>query len=499
MWGLALGWLVLLPRVYVQPAGLVPHGNPKKPRENQVELPKVVPASNAQVPEEVKSFLQVRGFTKASIDRLQKCVLLCRRTVEARLQSTSLSLLNLNQTKSKVAETIETSSPGDDIERSLKQTVQWLLDVGLSNRQVVKVIVSSPGVLGNSGKALKSETLQLLVDLGLSKGQSAKAIARCPDILDCKSRLDATLHWLLSVGLTGSQVAKLITASPQILGLSIEEDLKPKVQWLLALLMTKNQVAKAIATFPKLFVYNTERNLKPRAQWFLDLGMSKKQVGKVVAACPQVLGYSIEQNLKPKVDWLMALGLSRDQVVKSIVFCTTILRCSTARTLKPKVQWLSELGLSDNQLCQVISSFPSILKYSISRNLTPKKLLLQQVFGTATAEVVLQQPRILGSSYQTLNERLKVLVERKETFQLIRAMQMTQEGFNSRYFSKRSKTPRQKHFACTLQDPTKDSGSRKVCLFFKIFQVFDVLMCRFKWSLFVLGPSDDRMTVYLSA
>ena len=42
-----------------------------------------------------------------------------------------------------------------------------------------------------------------------------------------------------------------------------------------------------------------EANLKPKVEWMKGLGLSQSQVAKVIATCPQVLGYSMEANLKP--------------------------------------------------------------------------------------------------------------------------------------------------------------------------------------------------------
>ena len=72
---------------------------------------------------------------------------------------------------------------GYSIERNLKPTVQWLLDLGLNNTQVSKAVATCPATLGYSIERNLKPTVEWLLNLGLSKSRIAKAVASKPNIL----------------------------------------------------------------------------------------------------------------------------------------------------------------------------------------------------------------------------------------------------------------------------------------------------------------------------
>ena len=448
---------LLVPRAYVQP-GVTP--------EN-AETAKIIASSTAKVTEQVKSRLSAKGFSAAGIDRLQKCAQLCGITVQAKLRSKIL-WLRLNHTQSQVAKAIATESlkqtvqwlseiglakrqvskaittcPAvfcSNVEQNLEETAQWLLVCGLSHREIVRTITTSPRILEFSAKEY-SEILQRLLELGVKKKQTAKIFASNPDILGCGTKeLDDAVQWLLDFGFTQHQIVKLICFSPKILGFGLEEHFKPRVVWLLELGLSQAQAAKAIVSFPTILDLSLERVLTPKMQWLLDLGLTKSEAGMVVAVKPQVFGYSIEQNLKPKVQWIKDLGLNRTQITKMIVGNPCILGYSFEDNLKRKVQWLIDVGLAQDQVAKVIAYWPSYFRNSLETHLEPKRVLLQKVFGTdGAAEEMCKMPQVLSYSYQRLSSRLKVLVERNETMQLRNCILLTEDRFRARYLRKEAK------------------------------------------------------------
>ena len=237
---------LLVPRAYVQP-GLTPE---------HAEIAEKIALSSAKVSQQVKHRLSAKGFSTANINRLQKCAQLCGITVQAKLRSKIL-WLRLNQTQSQVAKAIATENlkqtvqwlseiglakhqvskaittcPSvfcSNVEQNLEQTAQWLLLLVLSHKEIVRMIGGSPQTLEVSAKK-HCETLQRLLDLGVKKKQTAKIFARNPDILACGIKpLDDVNKWLLDFGFTQHQVSKLISFSPKIPGFGLEEHFKPRV------------------------------------------------------------------------------------------------------------------------------------------------------------------------------------------------------------------------------------------------------------------------------
>ena len=113
---------------------------------------------------------------------------------------------------------------GYSIEQNLKPTVQWLLDLGLSKTQVVKIVASKPQVFGCS----------------------------------IEQNLKPKVQWLLDVGLNKTQIAKVVTTFPPILGLSIEKNCKPKYILLVGT-FGPDYSAQLIARFPPILGYSRDR------------------------------------------------------------------------------------------------------------------------------------------------------------------------------------------------------------------------------------------------
>ena len=348
----------------------------------------------SMVSEEV---LKARGFSPASMDRLQKCTVLVKRSVEARLQSTCFWLFSLKQSHEQIAEAIATCADslgclGDKVEKRFKQsepglfggatsltscpfalcgcieqnmesTVQWLLDMGLAPRQIVKVILSFPEILCYTVEQNSEKVVQLF-DLGLDKVEVGKVVAACPELLRCS--IDGTIEWFLGLGLTKGRIRKLICSFPRIVSFNIE-DLNSKMHWLLDLGMSRKQVVKAMSQFPLIF----DERSKCKIEWFLEIGLTKKQVSKVINRRPQIVAYRMEQNIKPKLQWLAELGLNQAQVVKIITTFPQVLSCSI-NNLNRKVQWLLDLGVTRSQVTMVVTAFPRFLGSSMEKNLKPK-------------------------------------------------------------------------------------------------------------------------------
>ena len=202
-------------------------------------------------------------------------------------------------------------------------------DLGFSKSQSQTLVRKFPRLLRSVEGSLKP-TVAWLQDVGLSPQQVAKVVAACPPVLSysLEAKLKPTVAWLGDTGLSRTQVAKAICSSPFILGRSIVANLKPAVAWLEDVGLSRKQMVKVVAGHPQLFGYSLEANLKSTAAWLEGVGLSRRQVAKVLAVQPKVFGYNLEANLKPTVAWLEDVGLSRQQVISAISIFPHILGCS---------------------------------------------------------------------------------------------------------------------------------------------------------------------------
>ena len=380
-----------------------------------------------------------KGFSPASTNRMLKSAHLIGRCVEAKLASRIQCLLDLNQSHAQIREAIATSSPalGDTLQQDLKPTVQWLfdqtqvgkatttcpsilcrrsleptvlwlLDLGLSQRQVVKVVGCCPAVLVSSAKG-KSKVVQRLEDLGLKMAEVATTISRNPEVLGDPSRLHSTLRRLLALGLKESQVAKVLVVFPQLVGFGMEENLTSKLQWFAEnLQLGEGEVIQAIAKCPRILTYSIAETVRTKVDWLLKIGLSKNQIGKAFCDFPVIFGGSIVQNWKPKVAWLLDLGMTKRQVSKVISSFPQVLGYSAVRNLKPKMEWFASLGLAKNQIVKVIGAFPRILGYSTENN--KATVLCFMKLGLTKAQfvkVIKRFPQVLGSTEESIKAKVE--------------------------------------------------------------------------------------------
>ena len=251
------------------------------------------------------------------------------------------------------------------------------------------------------GFARKDKDVSLLQTLALSRGVSING------------NLKPKLQWLLSLGLAKSQVAKALASHPNMLRCSLEQNLKCKAQWLLDMGLTKDQVAKAVGTHPAILSLSIDQNLKPTVQWFLDLGLTRSQVAKAVATSPQILCYSIEQNLNPTMQWLSDFGLTKSQVAKAVATHPQILGLSIEKNLKPTAQWFLDLGMTESQVASAVAKFPPMLWYNVEQNLKPtiQWLLDLGLKQDQVSKALFSHPQILGLSIeQNLEPKVQWLV-----------------------------------------------------------------------------------------
>ena len=323
-------------------------------------------------------------------------------------------------------------------ERQIRPVVNWLLSIGLSDREIAKAVSRYPHILGSSVENNLQPRVDLFLDLGLTKSQIVKVVATQPQTLgySLEKKFRPTVEWLLDLGLTKSQVAKVLAISPQICALEIEKNLKSTVQWFLDVGLTRSKIAKLIAAHPSILGLSIEQNLKPTAQWLRDLGLSKTQIAKALQWKPQLFCYSIEQNLKPTVQWLLDLGLNSGQVAKAVAAFPPILGLSIEQNLKPTIQWLLDLGLSKRDVARGVARWPRLVGFSVSRNLSHKVIILRNYFSQERAmEVIAKHPQVLGYRSHRLSRRLHILAERNEVHRIPYAMTLSEVTFQRRFSS----------------------------------------------------------------
>ena len=133
---------------------------------------------------------------------------------------------------------------------------------------------------------------------------------------------------------------------PPILGLSIEENLDPKLAWLKARLELDDEgVSKLVKRLPAVFNYSIEQNIEPRLAWLGErLLLDDKTLSLVIQRMPSLLGYNIETNLEPTIKFYEEC-VGPDATRRMIATSPALLGSSIEKRLKPRLAECQEAGI----------------------------------------------------------------------------------------------------------------------------------------------------------
>jgi hypothetical protein len=143
------------------------------------------------------------------------------------------------------------------------------------------------------------------------------------------------------VGLGKEGVAKVIAGCPNVLGMSVKNNIAPKVRYLQEEMgLGKEGAAKVIFKFPKLLGYSVDNNLRPTVKFLVEeAGAGPEGAADIILQIPSLLGMSIELNLRPTLHFLVDNfpGISGVQAMKLAAH-------SLVGKLLPRVRLLESVG-----------------------------------------------------------------------------------------------------------------------------------------------------------
>ena len=126
--------------------------------------------------------------------------------------------------------------------------------------------------------------------------------------------------------LDAAAVGKMIQQSPAILGLSIDNNLQPKLEWIhQRLSLTDVSLSNLIEKFPSIFSYNVNTNLEPTLNFYSSALGDEGEALTLVIQNPSLFGYSLENRLKPRrcmspANWTMHPKKSGRRILPSIKY-----------------------------------------------------------------------------------------------------------------------------------------------------------------------------------
>ena len=153
---------------------------------------------------------------------------------------------------------------------------------------------------------IKKNSLFLL-SLGYSKQDVIKMTKLLPALFGLSvENIKQKIDDLISLGYGRQDVIKMTKLLPSLFGYSIE-NIKQKLDNLIELGYGRQDVIKMTKSFPSLLNYSIE-TIKQKLDDLVKLGYSRQDVIKMTKTFPSLLGLSIE-NVKKKIDFYGDIGI----------------------------------------------------------------------------------------------------------------------------------------------------------------------------------------------
>ena len=203
-------------------------------------------------------------------------------------------------------------------------TAYFRYELGLSSTEFASILTSYPTVLMHSVDNRLRPTVDFLQnECGGGKDNWAswkRVIHSYPSLFShsLEKTLRPKMNYLCNrkkgLGLTRSEISQVVGKFPPTLWLSVE-NLQSKLDFLSESLELKGslELRTIIVSYPQILGLSLENNLKPKMEFFLvdnedpneqqtiNCGLSREQLKEFVMYQPALLAYSLENRLKPRI------------------------------------------------------------------------------------------------------------------------------------------------------------------------------------------------------
>ncbi|KAL2473102.1 Mitochondrial transcription termination factor family protein [Forsythia ovata] len=221
------------------------------------------------------------------------------------------------------------------------------------------------------------ERLGYLLSVGVKHRDIRKIILRQPQILGytVENNLKSHVAFLGSLGIPESRIGQIITATPSLFSYSIDNSLRPTVKYLLEEIgIEKDDLSKVVQLSPQILVQRIDNTWNTRFNFLTkELGAPRESIVKMVTKHPQLLHYSIEDGLLPRINFLRSIGMRNSDILKVLTSLTQVFSLSLEGNLKPKYMYLiNELRNEVHSL----TKYPTYLSLSLDQRIRPRHRFL---------------------------------------------------------------------------------------------------------------------------
>lgn len=172
------------------------------------------------------------------------------------------------------------------------------------------------------------ERLDYLLSVGVKNRDIRKIIMRQPQILGytLENNLKPHVAFLVSLGIPESRIGRIISATPSLFSYSVEKSLKPTVRYLVEEVgIKKDDLSKVVQLSPQILVQRIDTTWNRRFNFLTrELGAPRDNIVKMVRKHPQILHYSIEDGLLPRINFLRSIGMQNSDIIKVLTSLTQV-------------------------------------------------------------------------------------------------------------------------------------------------------------------------------
>lgn len=200
----------------------------------------------------------------------------------------------------------------------IKTTTRFFLKQGFTLEQVNKILTSRPKILGYSINTKLRPALNKIQDI-VGNDSYQRIISRYPQILTINveeiDKRSTFLQYKLQLR-HSRDIGYVYAGFPPTFYLS-EDNISSKADFLKEVFNFDNiEMRDTMVTYPQLLGLSIEVNLRPKIQFLLNdsgnggAGLSLDELKDIVLYQPSILGYSLENRLKPRIKRMKEVYIS---------------------------------------------------------------------------------------------------------------------------------------------------------------------------------------------
>lgn len=211
--------------------------------------------------------------------------------------------------------------------KRIKENYEFLLMLGYSSREIVKMTRSNPVIYARTKKNLNAK-IEDMIKLGYQKKEVVKIAKAEPSIYGYSTdTIKAKIERMIFLGYSKTTVLKMTLLFPRLYGLDIQ-NIKTKIDELKSLGYTQEDIINMTKVYPSLYGY-TANNIGQKLDILIKSGYMKEEAIKMTKCFPGIFGYA-NDNLIQKIEFYNSIGL-HDLIAKKAKALMQSIELSKAR------------------------------------------------------------------------------------------------------------------------------------------------------------------------